>query len=128
MLNITRFTWFIDCADPEGLALFWGQLLGCEISRRQGPFVFLEAAPGDGTRLRFQRVPEPKIGKSRMHPDLACEEVDAVAARVEELGGERVTGYEAGGFLVMADPEGNEFCLIPSGGVNMDEAGNAHYL
>ncbi|MFQ6028029.1 MAG: VOC family protein [Dehalococcoidia bacterium] len=128
MSSITVQSWFIDCADPERLALFWGQLLGCEISRRQGPFVFLEPTPESGTRLRFQRVSEPKRGKLGMHPDLACEDVHVAAARVKELGGKRLTGYEAGGFLVMADPEGNEFCLIPRSGVNMDEAGTAHYL
>ena len=128
MRNLSVISWFIDCADPERLALFWSQLLGCEINGRRGSFVLLEAEPESGTRLGFQRVTEPKSGKNRVHPDLQFEDVDAAAALVEELGGGRVTGYEVGGSLVMADPEGNEFCLTPKGGVNMDEAGNAHYL
>jgi hypothetical protein len=47
--------------------------------------------------------------------------------RVEELGGRRAAGYEAGGFLVMADPEGNEFCLIPDGQFDVDGTGRATY-
>jgi predicted enzyme related to lactoylglutathione lyase len=123
---VTRLGPFVvDCADPERLAAFWGALLGDEVMWRKGPYVFLV---GEGQRLGFQRVPEPKKGKNRVHPDLFCEDVHASAARVIELGGSRVGGYEAGGFLVMADPEGNEFCLIPDGEWELDDDGNAHYL
>jgi hypothetical protein len=48
--------------------------------------------------------------------------------RIEALGGSRVDGYEAGGFLVMADPEGNEFCVIPVAPFHFDEDGRADYL
>ena len=44
------------------------------------------------------------------------------------LEGHRVPGYEAGGFLVMADPEGNEFCIIPAGSFDVDADGRADYL
>ena len=44
-----------------------------------------------------------------------------------ELGGSRAPGYEAGGFLVMADPEGNEFCVLPEQGIELDEDGVATY-
>jgi predicted enzyme related to lactoylglutathione lyase len=125
----TRLTWMIvDCGDPERLAAFWSQLLDRNVKESVGPYVFLEKGPSDACGLAFQKVDEPKPGKNRVHPDLTCDDVWASAKRVEELGGHRVQGYEEGGFLVMADPEGNEFCLVPATGDNMDEHGNAHYL
>jgi predicted enzyme related to lactoylglutathione lyase len=118
----------VDCADPECLASFWSELLGRSVRWRKGTYVFLDGSPGFGARLGFQRVSEAKQSKNRVHPDLFCDDVDETAARVIELGGERVDGYDAGGFLVMADPEGNEFRLIPDGEWELDDDGNAHYL
>jgi predicted enzyme related to lactoylglutathione lyase len=124
-----RLTWVVvDCRDPERLAAFWSQLLERKVREGIGPYVFLEKGESDACGLAFQRVDEPRRGKNRVHPDLTCDDVRASAVLVEELGGSRVQGYEEGGFLVMADPEGNEFCLVPASGDNMDEHGNAHYL
>ena len=53
---------------------------------------------------------------------------DCARRRIEELGGRRIGGYESGGFLVMADPEDNEFCVIPDQPFNLDELGRADYL
>jgi predicted enzyme related to lactoylglutathione lyase len=118
----------VDCIDPERLAAFWGALLGRTVRERRGPYVFLATGRSRSYHLGFQRVAEPKTGKNRVHPDLSCDDVHATAARVEALGGIQVQGAEPGGFLVMADPEGNEFCLLPKGPLHMDEDGNAHYL
>jgi len=123
-LNIKDF--IIDCADPERLASFWGELLGRPIVGRTGPYVWLKRENGLG--MGFQRVTEPKAGKSRVHFDLGSEDPEAQQRRVEALGGRRLTGYEAGGFLVMADPEGNEFCIIPKGSFELDDEGRASYL
>jgi predicted enzyme related to lactoylglutathione lyase len=106
----------VDCADPEGLATFWGELLGRKVDYRGGPYVGLEWAPRFGAGLIFQRVSEPKTGKNRVHVDIFCTDVPATAARVEELGGKRAEGYADANFIVMLDPEGNEFCLIPPPG------------
>jgi hypothetical protein len=54
--------------------------------------------------MGFQQVAEPKVGKNRVHFDLASEDPAAERRRVESLGGQRLTGYEGGGFIVMADP------------------------
>lgn len=116
----------IDCADPERLAGFWTDLLGAEVGFRRGPYVFLSRLP-NGLGFGLQKVAEPKRGKNRVHIDLMVDDVRAATRRVEELGGRRVPGYEAGGFLVMADPEGNEFCILP-GTFHMDEQGNVDYL
>ncbi len=106
----------IDCADPERMAVFWGALLGREQS---------DEMSGDGwatvgsrydaqPRLTFQRVPEPRAGKVRLHLDLEVDDLVSGIAEVERLGGAR-TGerheYDEGVVVVMTDPEGHEFCL-----------------
>jgi len=66
--------------------------------------------------LVFQRVPEPKLARNRVHWDVLVDDLDASTTRVEALGGrwtEPGTTVEVDGWLsrVMADPEGNEFCI-----------------
>ncbi|MFB8352871.1 VOC family protein [Streptomyces niveus] len=116
----------IDCHDPERLAAFWSQLLGSAIASRTGPYVWL--TQGDGPVLGFQRVDEPTPGKNRTHVDLASPDPVAERERIEALGGRWLEQYMEGGFLVMADPEGNEFCVIPQGSVGLDSEGRANYL
>ncbi|WP_405774380.1 VOC family protein [Streptomyces sp. NBC_00859] len=116
----------VDCHDPERLAAFWSQLLGTPIVARTGPYVWLSGR--DGPTLGFQPVTEPKPGKNRIHFDLATADPAAEQRRIEALGGERLAQYSEGGFLVMADPEGNEFCVIPPGPLDMDASGHVGYL
>ncbi|MGW5055184.1 VOC family protein [Actinokineospora sp. NPDC004072] len=86
----------------------------------------IEDPDGQGPRLFFQQVPEDKVAKNRVHldvraaPGLAGEErmaaLEAEAARLAALGATRLARHEpappmSAGFIVMADPEGNEFCL-----------------
>jgi predicted enzyme related to lactoylglutathione lyase len=123
-LNINDL--IIDCADPERLASFWARLLGRPITGRTGPYVWLKRENGLG--MGFQQVAEPKNGKNRVHFDLASEDPAAEQWRAESLGGQRLKGYETGGFLVMADPEGNEFCIIPKDPFELDDQGHASYL
>jgi predicted enzyme related to lactoylglutathione lyase len=63
----------------------------------------------------FQRVPEPKAGKVRIHLDVEVEDIDAGRQRVEQLGG-RFSGvrydHDERIVLTMFDPEGHEFCLV----------------
>jgi predicted enzyme related to lactoylglutathione lyase len=103
----------LDCADPDRLAQFWGPLLGCVPTPVvAGEYVAVEY---EAFTLTLQRVPEPKTVKNRMHLDLVVEDLAATVARVEALGGARLTadGLRLHGerWFVMADPEGNEFCL-----------------
>ncbi|MEV4874412.1 VOC family protein [Streptomyces cyaneofuscatus] len=116
----------IDAADPELLAAFWSELLGRPVVDRTGPYVWLRRE--NGQALGFQRTDEPKSVKNRMHVDISSPDPAAEQSRVEALGGRRLEEYADGGFLVMADPEGNEFCVIPEGSVGMDDRGRAHYL
>jgi hypothetical protein len=143
-----------DCADPEGLSRFWAAALGYvnppppgrEVAAGTDVFdawrEFLAATgvpetewnsasaaqdpDGVGPRLFFQRVPEGKVAKNRVHldvraaPGLEGEErmnvLEAECERLSLMGASRVQRFEpdppmSGGFIVMTDPEGNEFCL-----------------
>jgi len=116
----------VDCADPEGVARFWSELLQRPIEGHKGPYVWLARHPG-GIGLGFQLVSEVKTAKNRIHIDVSGPDVAEIKQRVEALGGRRVEGYDDGGFLVMADPEGNEFCIVPEA-LNFDDSGRADYL
>lgn len=99
----------VDADDPERLAAFWSELLGRPIVGRMGPYVWLRRENGLG--LGFQRTDESRTGKNRMHFDITAPDPAAEQQRIESLGGRRLEQYADGGFLVMADPEGNEFCI-----------------
>jgi hypothetical protein len=123
----TRFSVEFDCANPPALARFWAAALGYEglpVDLPDGEDVMLEA-PAGLTDIYFQRVPEGKAGKNRLHLDLMVggdgplEErrarIDAEAARLVALGGSDARGpIDEGGsyWMRMQDPEGNEFCLV----------------
>ena len=77
--------------------------------------------------MGFQEVEETKQDKNRLHIDISGPDVVAIKETVEALGGRRVEAYEDGGFLVMADPEGNEFCIGPED-LKFDVSGRTSYL
>ena len=112
----------IDCADPAGLAGFWGEVLGWRIVATgfqrtdHGPDGAVLSDPGGGVvELDFRWVPDgPKTTKNRIHLDICptdrsqVEELDRLLA----LGAQRVdVGQGEQSWHVLADPEGNEFCL-----------------
>ena len=103
----------IDCHDPQALAEFWQHLLGGYMIRQSHEWVALE--PASGITIGFQLVPEVKSAKNRVHLDVDVPDLeDAVAASLP-WGAVRVGEVvydELGGFQVMQDPEGNEFCFI----------------
>jgi catechol 2,3-dioxygenase-like lactoylglutathione lyase family enzyme len=136
----------VDCADPAGLAAFWAEALGYQLQGPPEGFESWEQAlealgvpperrndasavidpTGRGPRLFFQRVPEPKRVKNRVHldvraaPGLAGDArmaaLEAEAERLAAHGATRLRRHEPAppldaGHIVMADPEGNEFCL-----------------
>ncbi|WP_026314201.1 VOC family protein [Actinomadura flavalba] len=110
-----RLVWVLDCADPERLAAFWAPLLGFEALPHSAPYSGL-ADPEDGsTRMLLQRVPEPKSGKNRMHLDLRVPDMAAEVDRAIGLGARVLRGPfddEGWATTILADPEGNEFCVI----------------
>ncbi|MGC4820600.1 VOC family protein [Micromonospora sp. DT63] len=135
-----------DAADPASLAAFWAAALDYELQGPPGDFDSWDAAldamgvpperrndasavvdpKGAGPRLFFQRVPEGKQAKNRVHLDVRAapgltgdERMAALEAEAERLvarGATRLERHEpapplGAGHLVLADPEGNEFCL-----------------
>lgn len=108
----------VDAADPPALARFWRDLLGWQISDEESGEVDLQAPPEDGWRfdLVFVPVTEPKTVQNRLHLDLASASADhqmATLDRALELGAERVDiGQRNVPWFVLADPGGNEFCVL----------------
>jgi len=135
-----------DCANPAGLAAFWAEALGYHLQDPPEGFESWEQAleamgvppesrndasavldpDGSRPRLFFQRVPERKQVKNRMHLDVRAAPglegdarmtaLEAEAEWLVSLGATRLQRYEpapplGAGHIVMADPEGNEFCL-----------------
>jgi predicted enzyme related to lactoylglutathione lyase len=108
----------LDCADPERLAEFWSAALGYTSLGGAGSYVLLVDESGAQPKLLLQRVPEPKSAKNRMHLDIECPDVADESDRLERLGATRVQGpmSEHGStWVVMHDPEGNEFCVCDGG-------------
>ena len=106
-----------DCVDPKALATFWAAALGTSVSGDYGEFVMLAPPPAGGPVLGFQRVPEKRAGKNRLHLDLVAPTGgrQAEVARLVELGaavlGERGGDAEGLVWTTLTDPEGNEFCV-----------------
>jgi hypothetical protein len=112
----SRFTELVvDCADPERLAEFWMAVLGWQRTGRYEQAVEIAGSPGPGTSLTFIPVPEAKTVKNRLHIDLnpvGCEQKQEVE-RLIALGARRVDiGQGDKSWVVLADPEGNEFCVL----------------
>ncbi|MCM2391665.1 VOC family protein [Streptomyces albipurpureus] len=106
-----------DCHDPALLVRFWAALLGGAPVDR-GPDWSSVDPPG-GVRIAFQRVPEGKSVKNRLHLDLDAGDVEQAADEAVGLGAVRlgtVVNDEHGRFQVLTDPEGNEFCFVQTGG------------
>jgi hypothetical protein len=114
MANIWSGVTF-DCLDPNRVARFWSALLDREPGPSQDGWVYLGRRGDSQPRLVFQPVRQPKVGKVRVHLDVTVDDIDDAIGLVITLGG-RSTGerhdYDEGVVVVMADPEGHEFCLV----------------
>jgi predicted enzyme related to lactoylglutathione lyase len=106
----------LDCTDPDELAEFWKAALGYEEVARDGAYIGLRARDGARPTLVLQRVPEPKVVKNRMHLDVFADDFASDLRRLEALGASTLVPehLEPDGtrLTVLADPEGNEFCLL----------------
>jgi catechol 2,3-dioxygenase-like lactoylglutathione lyase family enzyme len=115
----------IDCADPERLARFWCEVLGYVVQGRDEDLVTIgsplmpdrKERPGPVPPvLTFARVPEGKVGKNRLHIDInpTDQDQDDEVGRLLDLGARHAdvgqTGEES--WVTLADPEGNEFCVL----------------
>lgn len=119
----------IDCSHPASLARFWAAALDgyavapyddAEIERLRSlgitdleddPTVIVE---GPGPRLFLQRVPEARSGKNRVHLDLTAVRAEDEVDRLVSIGASVIARYES--HVTLADPQGNEFCVMPRRG------------
>lgn len=104
----------IDCRDCDRLADFWAAVLGGTTVRESEEWVAIAMADGS-TTVSFQEVPEEKVVKNRVHLDVLVEDLDEAADRCIALGDTRISdrqGDSLGDFIVLCDPEGNEFCVV----------------
>ncbi|MEA5364770.1 VOC family protein [Amycolatopsis sp., V23-08] len=124
----------IDAARPRVLADFWAALLGWRVAVEEPDEVDVRAPEADGWDLDlvFVPVPEAKVVKNRVHLDLASktpEHQEELVARALDLGGRRVdVGQGAVPWVVLADPEGNEFCVLEPREQYMDTGAVASIL
>ena len=111
----SRFTEIcVDCADPKPLAEFWRDVLDWELKEEDGWF-YIESPDGDAPEILFQKVPESKDVKNRLHIDVSPRdrEQDEEVERLLGLGATKIDiGQGNPTWVVMADPEGNEFCVL----------------
>jgi len=120
MLHLDWVT--IDAHDPARLAKFWSQALDYEITfdsaddpNHEEPEreIVLTPRSGSTTKLLLAEGHDEKKGKNRLHFDLRPDDQAAEVARVEALGARKVDiGQGEPTWVVMADPEGNEFCIL----------------
>jgi predicted enzyme related to lactoylglutathione lyase len=110
----------LDSTDPRTIAPFWCALLGVEVIDEIGEAHYLELGtpPAGGLPIIIQQVPETKVAKNRMHVDIEVEDLEEATLEIERLGGRWRDGEEHDDhgyrWRVMADPEGNEFCIFPA--------------
>lgn len=105
----------IDCNDLQRMRQFWGSALNLEHvwTGPSGGYLLVDAQ--GSTRLGLMPCGEDKEGKNRVHLDLRPDHQEAEIQRLEELGASRVDiGQRNVSWVVMADPEGNEFCVLRS--------------
>lgn len=112
-----ELTVVLDCVDLDVVADFWSRALGYRRAGRvHEPYLSLLPESGRGPELLLQRVPERKDGKNRLHLDLRTRDLDGEVRRLLDAGAEvlTTTALEEGGWrwLVLADPEGNELCVL----------------
>ncbi|HEV8297091.1 MAG TPA: VOC family protein [Acidimicrobiales bacterium] len=104
----------IDASDAERMAVFYETLLGYERAFERPGHVYLIDPSGLGPHIYIQQVPEPRVDKNRLHLDIVVPSLGEAANHAISLGATRVderrTAYTW--FVVLADPEGNLFCLV----------------
>ena len=128
-MPLTLNSLVFDCEHPASLARFWAAALDgyqvapydeAELARLRGIGVFdpeddpsvLVEGPEGQPRIWFQRVPEGKVVKNRLHVDLRCKDRDAEVDRLVSIGASLLPDQPNPDLVVMTDPQGNEFCVF----------------
>jgi hypothetical protein len=103
-----------DCDDPRAVAEFWSAALDRPVDPDPSEyFASIGMTAEDRPAWYFIRVPEPRTAKNRVHVDLVADDREKEIARLLEVGATRGADHDEFGhsWTVMADPEGNEFCI-----------------
>ncbi|MFI6799457.1 VOC family protein [Streptosporangium canum] len=102
----------IDTNDLAGGAAFWRAVTGYEVASSDEGTTYLEDPNKNGVGLSLQVVPEPRAGKNRLHLDLFTDDLAGEVARIRALGATEVARFDDGGWVVLADTDGNRFCVV----------------
>ena len=113
-----RIELVLDCVDPDRLVTFWAPALGYRHAATAANYRALLPVRGEGPKLILQGVDEARPAKNRMHLDILAPDIEAEASRLVTLGATRIrpdpVEEHGSRWIVMADPEGNEFCVCQS--------------
>ena len=112
----------VDAHEPHALAEFWAEVLGWSVGK-DGDDIgwWIERELGDPMKtgfpdILFLKVPDSKVIKNRLHLDLRPDDQNAEVERLEKLGAKKIDIGQSTDpdttWVVMADPEGNEFCVL----------------
>jgi predicted enzyme related to lactoylglutathione lyase len=102
-----------DCDDPAKLAGWWAEQFG-GTTQEMIPGEFIVVMRSEGPRLGFQQVPDRTPGKNRVHLDFSAEDVDGEVSRLTNAGATELGRHQFSEnfrWVVLGDPEGNEFCV-----------------
>jgi predicted enzyme related to lactoylglutathione lyase len=113
-MSVRMYHIAVDAHDLPGLARFWCQVLDWRVLFEDPEEIVIGSDPGAFPGMCFLPVPESKSGKNRVHIDLTPDDQEAEVERILGLGARRVDVGQPGDatFAVLADPEGNEFCVL----------------
>jgi predicted enzyme related to lactoylglutathione lyase len=112
-MTLTLHGLTFDCTAPAPLARFWADALGYRLAEVDDRHAEIVDPTGRHLPLHFQRVAEGKVVKNRVHPDLHCGDLEGTLAHLLEQGARVIQSFDepTGRRRIMADPEGNEFCV-----------------
>lgn len=106
----------IDSTDPQPIARWWAEVLGYRVTESDDHLVEISGPPGSGPTIAFAKVPESKSVKNRLHIDISPtdRDQDAELERLLRLEAKRadVGQDKDASWIVLTDPDGNEFCLL----------------
>ena len=115
-MTVRWYSMVVDAAEPADLASFWAEVLGWSVAYQEPDEIAIEAPDDPEDRVPaivFVRVAGMKRQKNRLHLDLAPDDQTVEVQRLTALGASPVdVGQRDVGWVVLADPEGNEFCVL----------------
>lgn len=113
-MSVNLFAVTFDCGNAAELAGFWSGVLGRPVAEGASAEMAGITPDGAGPHWYFMQVPEGKIAKNRMHPDLTTSDLAAEVERIVALGAKQGGDFDEGGFhwVTLQDPEGNEFDVV----------------